>query len=126
MKKYIVYIMALIVSTTLVQCTDLEEIPIDGVAANGGGGDNTPDFRAVFNEMNAIYAEWARQGGLKEMSGDTWAGPTRGGDWDDNAALRQIHTHTWTPDHVWLQATYKIFKILVLLRNDFFFWESSV
>lgn len=108
MKKYIVYIMALIVSTTLVQCTDLEEIPIDGVAADGGGGDNTPDFRAVFNEMNAIYAEWARQGGLKEMSGDAWAGPTRGGDWDDNAALRQIHTHTWAPDHVWLQATYNI------------------
>ena len=23
------------------------------------------------------------------------AGPTRGGDWDDNAALRQIHAHTW-------------------------------
>jgi hypothetical protein len=107
MKKYIVYLMALFVSIILVQCTDLEETPIDGVAADGGG-ENTPDFRAVLNEMNAIYAEWARQGGLKEMSGDAWAGPTRGGDWDDNAALRQIHTHTWAPDHVWLQATYNI------------------
>lgn len=60
MKKNIVYLIVLIVSITFVDCTDLEEIPIDRVAADGGGGTNTPDFRAVLNEMNAIYAEWAR------------------------------------------------------------------
>ncbi len=124
MKKNIVYLIVLIVSITFVGCTDLEEIPIDGVAADGGGGTNTPDFRAVLNEMNAIYAEWARQGGLKEMSGDAWAGPTRGGDWDDNAALRQIHTHTWAPDHVWLQATFNIL-LTGIFNADLLLADSS-
>ncbi len=36
---------------------------------------------------------------LDEMSTDALVGPTRGGDWDDNATWRQIHTHTWAPDH---------------------------
>lgn len=98
-----------VVTSLFMGCTDLEEIPIDGIAVDGSsGGGSAPDFRAVLNEVNAIYSDWARQGGLNEMSGDAWAGPTRGGDWDDNAALRQIHTHTWAPDHVWLQGVFNV------------------
>ncbi len=124
MKKFITYLSAFFISITYTSCTDLVETPIDGVFAEGGGETNTPDFRAVLNEMNAIYAEWARQGGLKEMSGDAWAGPTRGGDWDDNAALRQIHTHTWSPDHVWLQATYNIL-LTGIFNADLLLADSS-
>ena len=91
MKKLNFYLLTLFVSTALiVSCTDLEEIPIDGVTAGGGGGGSAPDFRTVLNEMNGIYVEWNRQGGLNEMAADMWAGPTRGADWDDIAALRQL------------------------------------
>ena len=110
MKKLNFYLLTLFVSTALiVSCTDLEETPIDGVVAGGGGGSSAPNFRTVLNEMNAIYGEWNRQGGLNEMSADMWAGPTRGADWDDNAALRQLHTHTWAPDHAFIGAAYNIF-----------------
>lgn len=37
---------------------------------------------------------------LDEMSGDGLVGPTRGGDWDDNAKWRQFHVHTWGSDNV--------------------------
>lgn len=110
MKKTIFNLFTLIISTALfVSCTDLEETPIDGVIAGGGGGSTAPEFRTVLNEMNAIYVEWNRQGGLNEMAADLWAGPTRGADWDDNAALRQLHTHTWAPDHAFIGASYNIF-----------------
>ena len=110
MKKLNFYLLTLFVSTALiVSCTDLEETPIDGVVAGGGGGSSAPNFRTVLNEMNAIYGEWNRQGGLNEMSADMWAGPTRGADWDDNAALRQLHTHTWAPDHAFIGAAYNIY-----------------
>jgi hypothetical protein len=33
-------------------------------------------------------------------SSDGLVKPTRGGDWDDNARWRQIHAHTWAPDHI--------------------------
>ncbi|CAF2150796.1 unnamed protein product [Rotaria magnacalcarata] len=37
---------------------------------------------------------------LSEISTDALVAPTRGGDWDDNGAWRQIHVHTWDPIHV--------------------------
>ena len=36
---------------------------------------------------------------LQEHSTDEMAGPTRGGDWDDNGVWRSLHLHTWTPDN---------------------------
>lgn len=110
-------------SVLVFSCTDLEEMPIDGVIADSGGSSGSaPEFRTVLNEMNAIYAEWNRLGGLNEMSSDSWAGPTRGADWDDNAALRQLHTHTWAPDHAFIQSSYNVLLTGIfnadLLLND--------
>ena len=112
MKNRFFNLIGLVVSTAvIVSCTDLEEAPIDGVTAGSGGsgGGSSVTYRTVLNDMNAIYAEWNRHGGLNEMASDSWAGPTRGADWDDNAALRQLHTHTWAPDHAFIQASYNIF-----------------
>jgi hypothetical protein len=40
---------------------------------------------------------------MDEMSTDAMVGPTRGGDWDDAGVWRQLHTHTWAPDHLKLE-----------------------
>jgi len=94
--------------TLVVACTDLEEIPLDGVSPQGGATSGSADFRSVLNEVGGICNDWARMLGIQEMTADGLAGPTRGGDWDDNAALRQIHAHTWAPDHPWIASTYNV------------------
>lgn len=126
MKNRILNYIGLVISAAvIVSCTDLEETPIDGVVAGGGsGGGSSVTYRTVLNEMNAIYAEWNRHGGLNEMVSDSWAGPTRGADWDDNAALRQLHTHTWAPDHAFIQASYNIF-LTGIFNADLLLEDSS-
>lgn len=39
---------------------------------------------------------------------DEMAGPTRGTDWDDAGAWRQMHLHTWTPTHPHINAVWTI------------------
>ena len=111
MKNRFFNLIGLVVTTAvIVSCTDLEEAPIDGVTAGGGsGGGSSVTYRTVLNNVAGILNEWNRHGGLNEMSSDTWAGPTRGADWDDNAALRQLHTHTWAPDHAFIQGAYNTY-----------------
>lgn len=82
-------------------CTNLNEVPQDGfISAAEGGAVNTASFlQTAYNGLR----EFQNQGqmfALGEMSTDALVGPTRGGDWDDNGAWRQIHNHTWGKDHV--------------------------
>ncbi|MFV8325052.1 RagB/SusD family nutrient uptake outer membrane protein [Flavobacterium sp. ZS1P14] len=84
-----------------VSCTNLDEEVLDGVVIGGGATApvNTASLLTksyeglrAFQDIGGMYA-------LDEMSTDALVGPTRGGDWDDNAKWRQLHTHTWAPDH---------------------------
>ena len=108
MKNLINYITTIIVTLSIVSCTDLEEQALDGVVPTGSGSASA-DLRGVLNEVAAFHNEWARHLGIQEMPGDAMAGPTRGGDWDDNAVLRQMHTHTLGSDHPWTAGSYNIF-----------------
>ncbi|TDE31917.1 MULTISPECIES: RagB/SusD family nutrient uptake outer membrane protein [Flavobacterium] len=84
-----------------VSCTNLEEEVLDGVViGNSAGG--TVNSASLLTKAYEGLREFQGQGqmfALDEMSTDALVGPTRGGDWDDNATWRQIHTHTWAPDH---------------------------
>ena len=83
-------------------CTNLEETSLDGTiqSASQGGSVNTGAF--LTTAINGLR-EFQNQGtmfSMGEMTSDALVGPTRGGDWDDNGALRQLHTHTWDPLHI--------------------------
>ncbi len=84
-----------------VSCTNLDEEVLDGVViASTGSG--TVDSGSLLTKAVEGLRDFQTQGqmfALDEMSGDGLVGPTRGGDWDDNAKWRQIHVHTWAPDH---------------------------
>ncbi|MFE3869903.1 RagB/SusD family nutrient uptake outer membrane protein [Flavobacterium sp. ZS1P70] len=84
-----------------VSCTNLDEEVLDGVViGNSAGG--TVNSASLLTKAYEGLREFQGQGqmfALDEMSTDALVGPTRGGDWDDNATWRQIHTHTWAPDH---------------------------
>jgi len=102
-------LLILALPVTFVACTDLEEVPLDGVSPQGGSSLPTADLLTLQGNISAFYNEWAHRIGITEMPGDAIAGPTRGGDWDDNAQLRQIHGHQWAPDHPWIRDSYNKF-----------------
>ncbi|MFV5694616.1 RagB/SusD family nutrient uptake outer membrane protein [Flavobacterium sp. LB3P122] len=84
-----------------VSCTNLEEEVLDGVVVGNSAG-GTVNSASLLTKAYEGLREFQGQGqmfALDEMSTDALVGPTRGGDWDDNATWRQIHTHTWAPDH---------------------------
>lgn len=107
-----------------VSCTNLDEEILDGVAikTNAGGTVNTSatlvsayEGLRDFNGQGGVYA-------MDEMSTDAMVGPTRGGDWDDNGAWRQIHTHTWAPDHpevrnAWNSLLSNAYKCNLVIEN---------
>ena len=85
-----------------VSCTNLDEEVLDGVVVSntGGGTVNTASLLTSSYEGLRGFETQGQMFALDEMSTDALVGPTRGGDWDDNATWRQIHVHTWAPDHV--------------------------
>ena len=107
-----------------VSCTNLDEEILDGVAnkTTAGATINTSatlvsayEGLRDFNGQGGVYA-------MDEMSTDAMVGPTRGGDWDDNGAWRQIHTHTWAPDHpevrnAWNSLLSNTYKCNLIIEN---------
>jgi starch-binding outer membrane protein, SusD/RagB family len=88
--------------SSITSCTDLEEKALDGVIQSGGASGlvNTAAFLETAKNGLREFQAQGQMFAMGEMSGDGLVGPTRGGDWDDNGAWRQLHTHTWDPLHI--------------------------
>jgi hypothetical protein len=105
-------------------CTNLDEEILDGVANNNTAG-ATIDVAGTLQSAIEGLRDFNGQGGvyaMDEMSTDAMVGPTRGGDWDDAGVWRQIHTHTWAPDHpevrnAWNSLLSNAFKCNLVIEN---------
>ena len=102
--KRINIIKGILLTSTIVlgvSCTNLDEEVLDGVVISntGGGTVNAASLLTSSYEGLRGFETQGQMFALDEMSSDALVGPTRGGDWDDNATWRQIHVHTWAPDH---------------------------
>ena len=102
--KRINIIKGILLTSTIVlgvSCTNLDEEVLDGVVISntGGGTVNAASLLTSSYEGLRGFQTQGQMFALDEMSSDALVGPTRGGDWDDNATWRQIHVHTWAPDH---------------------------
>ena len=105
-------------------CTNLDEEILDGVSNNTTAGapinvagtlQSATEGLRDFNGQGGVYA-------MDEMSTDAMVGPTRGGDWDDAGVWRQIHTHTWAPDHpevrnAWNSLLSNVYKCNLVIEN---------
>ena len=108
MNKYFKYFLFSCVAFGLSACTDLEEdligditedISIDGIDTGGGGGGG--------GELTAVYAELRGSGtafhggyySIQEITTDEMVIGAKGGDWFDGGILIQLHRHTYTPTH---------------------------
>jgi hypothetical protein len=84
-----------------VSCTNLDEEVLDGVVIDNTAGGTVNTASLLTSAYNGLrgFQDQDKMFALSEMSSDALVGPTRGGDWDDNAKWRQLHTHTWAPDN---------------------------
>jgi starch-binding outer membrane protein, SusD/RagB family len=109
----------------LSSCTSLDEEILDGQGVVKGDA-TTVNTSALLISAYEGLREFQAQGqmfAMDEMSSDAMVGPTRGGDWDDNGAWRQLHTHTWGPDHVevknaWITLLSNVYKCNQILDNS--------
>jgi starch-binding outer membrane protein, SusD/RagB family len=91
----------------LAGCTDLEEELNDTVnsevARESADTESllTAAYQAIriFDTQDNIYA-------LQSHTTDEFAGPTRGGDWDDAGVWRNLHTHSWASSNNFIQNSY--------------------
>jgi starch-binding outer membrane protein, SusD/RagB family len=89
-----------------VSCTNLEEASLEGDlsvdketgASNLTAGQVTAALQGVYEGLRDFQGQ-GQQFGMGELSTDAMAGPTRGGDWDDNAKWRELHTLTYGSDN---------------------------
>ncbi len=96
--------------TCLLSCTDLEIEETDSLisAETGDGGfsglsNPESSLGDLYNEVGGDFSTQENMYALSEVSTDELMVPTRGTDWGDNGVWRQLHTHTWRPDHVFIK-----------------------
>jgi starch-binding outer membrane protein, SusD/RagB family len=68
------------------------------------------DIRNFMNQDNL----WA----LQEHTTDECAGPTRGGDWDDNGIWRVLNQHTWDANHNFVRGAFENLGRVVFDATD--------
>jgi starch-binding outer membrane protein, SusD/RagB family len=108
-----------------VSCTDLDEEILDGYstdASTGGIVNSTGLLQSAIEDLRN-FQDMGQMFTMDEMSTDALVGPTRGGDWDDNAKWRQFHVHTWSPDNpeiitAWNNLLSSVYKCNQIVDNS--------
>jgi starch-binding outer membrane protein, SusD/RagB family len=87
---------------SIISCTNLENDIKDGSLQSAEQGGIVDAAAFLVSAKNGLrgFQDQDKMFAMDEMSSDELAGPTRGGDWDDNAKWRQLHNHTWDASHV--------------------------
>jgi hypothetical protein len=127
MNKFLKYFTFTCVAFALAACTDLEEdlvgdittdISVDGIDVGGGGGGG--------GELTASYAELRNSGtanhgnyySIQELPSDEMLIGAKGGDWFDGGILIQLHDHTYTPTHDFVNNTWNATYNAIGTIND--------
>ena len=91
-----------------VACTDLEIEETDSIISDERADGFTPlDNPAsalgdLYNEVGNNFGTQENMYAMSQVTTDELVVPTRGTDWGDNGIWRQLHTHTWRPDHLFI------------------------
>ena len=108
-----------------VSCTNLDEEILDGFETPDGGGANINAGAYLQSAYDGLrgFQDQDKMFTMNEMSGDGLVGPTRGGDWDDNAKWRQFHVHTWGADNVeirnaWNSLLGGVYNCNIVINNN--------
>jgi len=113
-------------SLTLVMafaCTDLEVEQTDSTLAPGFTGIATPEeassqVSAMYNNIRGFVGDQANLFAMSEVTTDALLIPSRGSDWGDNGIWRQLHQHSWTPDHAFITNVWNQWNELQLTASE--------
>ena len=116
MKKSIIFFLLLPCMMIFISsCTDLEEelvgdvttdISIPGISSGGGGG-GADALEGAYGELRGAGS--ANHGGyysVQEITSDEMCIAAKGGDWFDGGILIELHRHTYTPNHAFVNGTW--------------------
>ena len=128
MKKFIkqtnkYFTLSLFVGVMLTSCTDLEVEPTDSLLDDGFTGIQTAEaassqITAMYNDVNGYFGTQANLYALNEVTTDALLVPTRGSDWGDNGIWRQLHQHSWTPEHSYILGVWNEWNGLQLSASE--------
>ena len=104
-------------------CTDLEIEATDSLLAPNFEGIATAEeaasqVSAMYNSINGYIGDQANLYALSEVTTDEMLVPTRGSDWGDNGIWRQLHQHSWTPDHSYITNVWNQWNELQLVASE--------
>lgn len=114
-------VVALLIFTTA--CTDLEisstgtstlEPAFDGLDQ----GESASQVDGMYNNIRGYIGDQANTFALSEVTTDALLIPTRGSDWGDNGIWRQLHQHSWTPDHAFITTVWNQWNQLQLGASE--------
>ncbi|MBR9853245.1 MAG: RagB/SusD family nutrient uptake outer membrane protein [Algicola sp.] len=113
----------LLVSVMLTACTDLEVEPTDSLLDEGFTGIATAEasasqVTAMYNDLYGYFGTQANLYALNEVTTDALLVPTRGSDWGDNGIWRQLHQHSWTPEHQYILGVWNEWNGLQLQASE--------
>lgn len=107
---------------TFASCTDLEIEPTDSILEAEFSG-LTAELAAsqvdgMYNSIRGYIGDQANLYALTEVTTDAQLIPTRGSDWGDNGIWRQLHQHSWTPDHAFITNVWNQWNSLQLSGTE--------
>jgi len=116
MKKYKIFSVITITLGLLLNssCTDLEFTNDSFIVPVGVG--NAEELLASSYGQLREFANERVIFGLSGHSSDEILGPTRGTDWFDGGVFQQMHLHTWTADHNFIQTAFNNLNLGKLLK----------
>jgi len=79
----------------------------------------------MYNEIRGYIGDQANLYALSEVTTDAQLIPTRGSDWGDNGIWRQLHQHSWTPDHAFITNVWNQWNSLQLSGTRIIIPEST-
>lgn len=107
----------------LFSCTDLEIEETDSILDTEFQGITDPaaaesNVNEMYNSIRGYIGDQANLFALSEVTTDAQLIPTRGSDWGDNGIWRQLHQHSWTPDHAFVTNVWNQWNELQLAGSE--------
>ncbi len=104
---------AFMIAATITSCTDLELEETDSVISDASFAGVTEPASFLDGVFGQLYGQIGTQSNifaLSEVTTDAALIPTRGADWGDNGAWRQLHQHNWPVNQRDIEATFQEFN----------------
>ena len=125
MKRYLLFFSMVLLTGG---CTKLKEefkgdLTADQVANNAHSADAL--LNGLYGSLDPAFTNFLTIFPLQEISTDEVIAPTRGGDWDDNGAWRQLHEQNWTPANGHIQGAFNSLGGICFLATDLMRYNPS-